>query len=133
MASCQLMNSKKNSHLHAFPPLNELYCMRLRQSDMKTLADLSSRRSNFYRHTGKQRHDGDKNNPRISSPTVTNFQLTLACDKENFPVLSNLLGPVEPEIPFFLFTPVFFQSNQHGAERLLATAKCGHEFAFCCV
>ena len=30
-------------------------------------------------------------------------------NKENFPVLNDLLGPVEPEISRFLFTPVFFE------------------------
>jgi len=46
----------------------------------------------------EQKIEGDKNNPRISSTTVTNFQLTLASAEENFPILNDLLGPVEPEI-----------------------------------
>ena len=40
----------------------------------------------------KQDLDGDKNNPKISSASVTNFHLTLAWAKENFPVLRDLLG-----------------------------------------
>ena len=81
----------------------------------------------FYQHEYEQKFDGDKNNPRISSATVTNFQLTLASAKENFPILNDLLGPVEPEILTFLIFSSFLSRNQHGAERLLVTTKVGHK------
>ena len=55
----------------------------------------------------EQKIDGDKNNPRISRTTVTNVQWTLASAKENFPILNDLLGPVEPET--FFLAPFFFQ------------------------
>ena len=48
-----------------------------------------------------QTFDADKNNPKISGASVTNFHLTLAWAKENFPVLRDLLGPIEPEISIF--------------------------------
>ena len=63
----------------------------------------------FYQHAYEQKFDGDKNNPRISSAAVTNFQLTLASAKENFPILNELLGPVEPEMLTFFLAPIFFQ------------------------
>ena len=66
---------------------------------------------NYY--ACKQNLDGDKNKLRITGASVTNFQLTLASAEENFPVLRDLLGPVEPEISIFL-------RNQHGAERSFA-------------
>ena len=49
----------------------------------------------------KQNLDGDKNNPKISSTSVTNFHLTLAWAKDHFPILRDLLGPIELEISFF--------------------------------
>ena len=49
----------------------------------------------------KQNLDGDKNNPRICGASVTNFQLTLAWAKENFPVSRDFFGAVEPEISIF--------------------------------
>ena len=92
------------------------------------------RQTNWYWHAWKQNLDGDKNNPKISGASVTNFHLTLAWAKENFPVLRDLLGPIEPEISFFFQksltvlynssfntqTPSFFSTNQHGAEQSLA-------------
>ena len=63
----------------------------------------------FYQHAYEQKFDGDKNNPRISIATIANFQLTLASAKENFPILNDLLGPVEPEILTFFLALVFFQ------------------------
>ena len=81
----------------------------------------------------KKKFDSDRNNPRISSATVTNFQLTLASAKENFPILNDLLGPVEPEILTFYICSSSLSGNQHGAERSLLTAKVGRRLAFCCI
>ena len=81
----------------------------------------------------EQKFDSDRNNPRISSATLTNFQLTLASAKEDFPILNNLLGPVEPEILTFYICSSFLSRNQHGAERFLSTTKVGHRLAFCCI
>ena len=81
----------------------------------------------------EQKFDSDRNNPRISSATLTNFQLTLASAKEDFPILNNLSGPVEPEILTFYICSSFLSRNQHGAERLLSTTKVGHRLAFCCI
>ena len=64
----------------------------------------------------EQEFDSDKNNPRISSATVTNFQVTLASAKENFSSLNVLLGLVEPEILTFFICTSFLSRNQHGAE-----------------
>ena len=58
-------------------------------------------RTNCYRHAWKRNLDRDKNNPKISGASVKNFHLTLAWAKENFPVLRDLLGPIEPEISIF--------------------------------
>ena len=66
-------------------------------------------RKPFYQHAYEQKFDSDKNNPRISIATIANFQLTLASAKENFPILNDLLGPVEPEILTFFLALVFFQ------------------------
>ena len=70
----------------------------------------------------KQNLDGDKNNPNISGASITNFHLTLAWAKENFPVLRDLLGSREPEISIFFWNrqPSFLSTNQHDAERSLA-------------
>ena len=70
----------------------------------------------------KQNLDGDKNNPNISGTSITNFHLTLAWAKENFPVLRDLLGSREPEISIFFRNrqPSFLSTNQHDAERSLA-------------
>ena len=63
----------------------------------------------------------------IQGTNVTNFQLTLAWAEENFPALSELLGPVEPEISiFFLFASVLFQQismvlNNHSQQQNVAT------------
>ena len=76
---------EKNYHQHAFPPLKWILCI-------KSAAE---------RHAWKQNLDGDKNNPKISGASVTNFHLILAWAEENFPILRDLLGPIEPEISFF--------------------------------
>ena len=81
----------------------------------------------------EQKFDSDRNNPRISSATLTNFQLTLASAKEDFPILNNLLGPVEPEILTFYICSSFLSRNQHGAKRSLSTTKVCHRLAFCCI
>ena len=70
---------------------------------------------------------------RTSSATVTNFQLTLASAKENFPILNDLLGLVEPEILTFFICSSFLSRNQHGAERSVTRIKVGHKLAFCCI
>jgi len=88
---------------------------------------------NFYQHTYEQKFDGDGNNLRISSAAVTNFQLTLASAKENFPILNDLLGPVEPEILTFYICSSSLSRNQHGAERSLLTTKVGRRLAFFCI
>ena len=71
----------------------------------------------------------DKNNPKISITSVTNFHFTLAWAKENFPVLRDLLGPIEPEMSIFFrncrqyFIIQVLTLNfclQKGAERSLA-------------
>ena len=79
-------------------------------------------RTNYYWHMWKQNLDGDKNNPNISGTSITNFHLTLAWAKENFPVLRDLLGSREPEISIFFRNrqPSFLSTNQHDAERSLA-------------
>ena len=78
--------------------------------------------TNYYWHMWKQNLDGDKNNPNISGTSITNFHLTLAWAKENFPVLRDLLGSREPEISIFFrnHQPSFLSTNQHDAERSLA-------------
>ena len=81
----------------------------------------------------EQQFDSDKNNPRIFSATVTNFQLTLASAKENFPILNDWLGPVEPEILTFLICGSFLSRNQHCDERSLAITKVGHKLALSCI
>ena len=76
-------------------------------------------RKPFYQHAYEQKFDSDKNNPRISIATIANFQLTLASAKENFPILNDLLGPVEPEILTFFLALVFFQEiNMVRSDRL---------------
>ena len=52
----------------------------------------------------KQDLDGDKNNPKISSASVTNFHLTLAWAKENFPILTG-------DIDFFLKSPTLLYNS----------------------
>ena len=62
-----------------------------------------------YQHAWKQNLDGDKNKPKI----------TLAWVKENFPILRDLLGPIEPEISIFFLKSlkVLYNSdfNTHSA------------------
>ena len=83
-----------------------------------------------------------QNNPKISGASVTNFHLTLTWAKENFPVLRDLLGPIEPEISIFfrnrrqyfiiqvlILTQLFF--NKSTWRWTIARTKCGHKFAFC--
>ena len=79
-------------------------------------------RTNYYWHMWKQNLDLDKNNPNISGTSITNFHLTLAWAKDNFPVLRDLLGSREPEIFIFFRNrqPSFLSTNQHDAERSLA-------------
>ena len=95
-----------------------------------------------YRHAWKQDLDGDKNNPKISGASVTNFHLTLAWVNENFPVLGDLLGPIEPEISIFfknrrqyliiqVFTFTQLSFNKSTWHWMIARTKCGHKFAFC--
>ena len=51
----------------------------------------------------KTKLDSDKNNPKISGASVTNFHLTLAWAKDHFSRFKGLVRPIEPE------TSIFFQ------------------------
>ena len=119
-----------------FLPL-KFYCMRVQQSDLSRLESISCiigfDRKKILSARVWTKIDGDRNNPRISSATVTNFQLTLASAEENFPILNDLLDPVEPEVLTFFMCSSFLSRNQHGVERSLAATKVGHRLAFCCI
>lgn len=105
--SCQLLNWNI-TYLH-FQLSNENYCIKIstkrHENMMPTIEsiqciNINVTRNKFLSAACKQNLDGDKNNPRICGASLTNFQLTLAWAKENFPVLRDLLGPLEPEICF---------------------------------
>ena len=87
--------------------------------------------TNCYQHAWKQNLDGEKNNPKISCASITNLHLTLAWAEENFPILRDLLGPIEPVTSIFfrncrqcfiiqvLTLTQVLSTNQHGTEWLL--------------
>ena len=115
---------------------NEFYC---RKSATKRHENMMQTRVNFTQNwlrdeqivIGTRENKTlmvKKNNPKISGSSITNLHLTPAWAEENFPVLRDLLGPIELETSIFfrnrrqcfiiqvLTLTQVLSTNQHGVE-----------------